>query len=657
VGVGLWNWLLSPQGLTPHGFCLTWAPGLLWLHAGADAIIGLAYFSIPLALIWLGRLRPHVKHYWIVYLFGAFILACGTTHFMSILTLWVPAYGIEGLIKLVTAALSVATAAILWPLVPRLAALPSSQDLAETNAALAAKVVEQAETARLLRESEAALRAAKSELETRVAERTAALSAALAERDDALRSLAASEAEYRTSFESAAVGKVLAEPVSAVIQRVNPAFAHMLGYAPEELVGTNAWDLSFPEDDEGARQAWGRLMSGEDQVYIREKPYRRRDGSPLWSRISATVVRDDRGVPIRTYAVIENIDERRKAELAAREYEARLRLAVESAQIGVWEIDFAKGQARLDERASAMTWGQVPPEVWLPLEGPEFTGWVARIHPDDRPVRDATVKAVREGVKDVAQMEYRVRRPDGAWGWQSHWRAVVERDPKTNAPTRVLGIIMDTTQRALAEVELRATLAQRDLLLREVYHRVKNNLQIVDGLVMMQARQLKDPAAAQALAGLRSRIYALGLVHHQLMASTNLETFDLGPFLQELVRNILDGGDHDAVALELDVEPLQVDFDFAIPLGLLVTELVTNALKHALRDGRGRIKVACRPSPDGRVLLSVADDGPGRAAGDGGTGLGSIIIAGLVGQLDGEMTTRNAPGFVTEISLRTPERT
>nr|WP_272887068.1 PAS domain S-box protein [Phenylobacterium aquaticum] len=484
------------------------------------------------------------------------------------------------------------------------------------------------------------------------------LGAILSERDDALRSLAASEAEYRTSFESAAVGKVLAEPVSAVIQRVNPAFAHMLGYEPEDLVGTNAWDLSFPEDDEGARLAWGRLMSGEAQVYIREKPYRRRDGTPVWARISASVVRDDQGVPIRTYAVIENIDERRKAELAAREYEARLRLAVESAQIGVWEIDFAKGQARLDERASAMTWGQVPAEIWLPLDGPEFAGWVARIHPDDRPVRDAAVKAVREGAKDVVQMEYRVRRPDGAWGWQSHWRAIVERDPKTDAPTRVLGIIMDTTQRALAEVELRATLAQRDLLLREVYHRVKNNLQIVDGLVMMQARQLKDPTAAEALAGLRSRVYALGLVHHQLMASTNLETFDLGPFLQELVRNILDGGDHDAVSLDLDVEPLQVDFDFAIPLGLLVTELVTNALKHALRDGRGRIMVSCRPSPDGRVLLSVADDGPGRVANDGGgAGLGSIIIAGLVGQLDGEMTTRNAPGLVTEITLRTPERT
>ncbi|WP_304171493.1 sensor histidine kinase [Phenylobacterium aquaticum] len=656
--MGVWNWLLSPQGLTPHGFCLTWAPGLLWLHAGADAVIGLSYFSIPVALVWLGRLRRDIQQIWIVYLFGAFILACGTTHFMSILTLWVPAYGVEGLIKLVTAGLSVATAVVLWPLIPKVAALPSGVELARMNASLAAKVAEQEETARLLRESEAETRIAKAHLEDRVAERTAALTAAIAARDEALRSLEASEAEYRSSFEAAAVGKVLADPVSATVQRVNPAFAHMLGYEPEELAGVNAWDLSFPEDDAGAREAWGRLMSGEDRAYIREKPYRHRDGSPVWARISATVVRDPAGQPLRTYAVIENIDERRRAEVALREYETRLRLAVESAQIGVWEVDFANNQGRLDERGSAMTAHLLPAEVWLDLDDPRFGAWVAGIHPDDRPGRDVAVKAVREGATEVVHMDYRVRRHDGSWIWLSHWRAVVARDPLTGAPTRSIGIMMDTTDRALAEVELRATLAQRDLLLREVYHRVKNNLQIVDGLVMMQARQLKDPVAAEALSGLRSRVYALGLVHHQLMASANLETFDIAPFLSELVSNILDGGGHHQVVLDLDVSPLHVDLDFAIPLGLLVTELVTNALKHALRDGVGRIKVGFKPEPNGRIMLSVADDGPGYVD-DGSVkaGLGAIIIAGLVGQLDGVMTTRNAPGLVTEISIATPERT
>jgi two-component sensor histidine kinase len=267
------------------------------------------------------------------------------------------------------------------------------------------------------------------------------------------------------------------------------------------------------------------------------------------------------------------------------------------------------------------------------------------------------VQAVRQGVQDVVQMEYRARRPDGAWGWQSHWRLITERDPVTNRPIRALGVIMDTTQRALAEAELRATLGQRDLLLREVYHRVKNNLQIVDGIVMMQARTLKDDDARQALKALRSRIYALGLVHHQLMTSKDLETFDLQPFLEELTRNILDGGGARQVDLELQIEPMRTGLDFAIPLGLLVTELVTNALKHAFSDGVGRIRIVLKRRPDGRFDLTVADNGTGRPEVGGVQGLGSVIIAGLVSQLDGEITTRNDDGLVTEIILSTPERT
>jgi hypothetical protein len=108
--MSIWDWLLNPTGLTPHGFCLSWAPGLMSLHAGSDVVIGLSYFSIPLAIAAFVRRRPDLEYGWVAYLFVAFILACGTTHLLAILTLWVPAYGVEGLIKLATAVLSVATA-------------------------------------------------------------------------------------------------------------------------------------------------------------------------------------------------------------------------------------------------------------------------------------------------------------------------------------------------------------------------------------------------------------------------------------------------------------------------------------------------------------------------------------------------------------------
>jgi two-component sensor histidine kinase len=166
-------------------------------------------------------------------------------------------------------------------------------------------------------------------------------------------------------------------------------------------------------------------------------------------------------------------------------------------------------------------------------------------------------------------------------------------------------VIEDIDERYKAQVALQAAkseldnvvrdrtlaLQQRDLLLREVYHRVKNNLQIVDSLLVMQGRQLAEPRTKAMLVGLRGRIQALGLVHHQLMGSTNLKTFNIARFLQELSSNILDSGAADNIDLAVRAVPLDVGLDFAIPLGLVVTGLVTNSLKHAFPHGSGNIAV------------------------------------------------------------------
>ena len=117
--------MLTTQGLAPHGYCLPWDPILIWLHVMSDAIIGLSYFSIPIVLaVFLVR-RRDIEFGWLILLFAIFIMACGTTHFMSILVLWVPLYGLEGLVKAFTALASVLTAVAMWPLLPRLVSLPS----------------------------------------------------------------------------------------------------------------------------------------------------------------------------------------------------------------------------------------------------------------------------------------------------------------------------------------------------------------------------------------------------------------------------------------------------------------------------------------------------------------------------------------------------
>src|ERR1700678_2678768 len=98
----LTRWLFDSSGLTPHGFCLLWDPGLIWTHAAADLAVGLAYFTIPVALAVLARRRHDMVFRPIVWLFAAFILLCGVTHWLDLLTLWIPAYGLQAIVKVAT---------------------------------------------------------------------------------------------------------------------------------------------------------------------------------------------------------------------------------------------------------------------------------------------------------------------------------------------------------------------------------------------------------------------------------------------------------------------------------------------------------------------------------------------------------------------------
>lgn len=140
--------LFGGQGLAPHGYCLLWDPALVWTHVTADALIGLSYYSIPFALGAFLLRRRDVDFSWMLWMFAAFILACGTTHFFSIWTLWEPDYGIEALVKVATAAISVVTAVMLWPLLGKALAVPSPAQLRQ---ALAERDLAQAQLAQAQR--------------------------------------------------------------------------------------------------------------------------------------------------------------------------------------------------------------------------------------------------------------------------------------------------------------------------------------------------------------------------------------------------------------------------------------------------------------------------------------------------------------------------
>lgn len=200
------------QGFMPHGYCISWIPALLWLHVISDSLIGLAYLSIPVTLLYFVRRRPDLPFGPMYLLFGAFIVACGGTHLLDVWTLWNADYWLSGGVKAVTAAVSVCTAVALVSGLPRALALPSVQQLEQAKAALEEEV-------QARRAVEAELRRTQAELEARVAQRTSALAEATALLDglfDAVPAgIAVFDAADRYVRVNPALGRINGAPVAA----------------------------------------------------------------------------------------------------------------------------------------------------------------------------------------------------------------------------------------------------------------------------------------------------------------------------------------------------------------------------------------------------------------------------------------------------------
>ena len=197
------------------------------------------------------------------------------------------------------------------------------------------------------------------------------------------------------------------------------------------------------------------------------------------------------------------------------------------------------------------------------------------------------------------------------------------------------------------EAELRDSLAQKEVLVREIHHRVKNNLQLVMSLLNLHARRIRDPRAEVAFAEARSRINALATLHRRLYESESLQEIDLQWFLEDLCAELRRGGLSRGRNIELIVDsPSEViGPEIAVPLGLLVTEAITNAYKHAFneRDG-GHIRVEVRrDSPDSAAAVRAATMARHRsdARQSGRDGLGRSLIEAFVRQLRGELEIRS----------------
>jgi two-component sensor histidine kinase/PAS domain-containing protein len=363
---------------------------------------------------------------------------------------------------------------------------------------------------------------------------------------------------------------------------------------------------------------------------------------PRWVNARARVV----ATPTERRLVVALIDisEQVRAQQALRRERERLQLALEAGSMAVWDFQPDTDEAIVDARY-AMTVG-LEPEINV-LSRAQVA---VSIHPEDLARVGAEHDAALASGGDY-RIEYRVRDPAGGFRWVVSKGRLIK-GAGSLEPDRLVGVIQDITDQKQREEDLREIAWTRELLVREADHRIKNSLQMVVSLLMLSMRGLEAGGAAeQALRGAIARVGAIAASHLALQGSQDLKTVDLAVTLRDLCAHFAEL--HPARLIECDVaDALTLSADRAIPLGLVVSEVITNALRHAFvgRDG-GSVRVRAF-AEGGDLVVKVIDDGVGMAALTEHTGLGSRIISSLTARIEAGLEIESAPGAGATVTLR-----
>jgi two-component sensor histidine kinase len=210
-------------------------------------------------------------------------------------------------------------------------------------------------------------------------------------------------------------------------------------------------------------------------------------------------------------------------------------------------------------------------------------------------------------------------------------------------------ILRDITNRKRAEEKIAASLSEKEALLKEIHHRVKNNLQIISSLLKFQSRYVQDQEALGMLSESRNRIRSMALIHEKLYQSHNFARIDFAEYIRSLARSLFRSyGIDNAVALTIDADAMTLDIDRAAPCGLIITELLTNTLKYAFPAGQtGTINIRLRSKGEDHFTLVVGDSGIGLPEGfdlQKTPTLGMQLVALMAKQLQGTLVLDTSAG-------------
>ena len=260
------------------------------------------------------------------------------------------------------------------------------------------------------------------------------------------------------------------------------------------------------------------------------------------------------------------------------------------------------------------------------------------------------------GDVDSYSVEKRYIRKDASIVW-GHLTNSLARDESGN-PSHFIAVVEDISQRRQAESTVKKSLEEKEVLLREIHHRVKNNMQVISSLLSLQASNIEDERLHKLFQESQSRVRAMALIHEILYDSDDLSSIDLSTYMSRLVASLtrMYGADAAQVRLNVETDDITLRIDDMVPCGLAISELVTNSLKYAFPDGReGEINLRVTSTPEGGVELVVRDDGVGLPAEldiRTTSSMGMGLVVGLVEkQLGGRLELDRTQGTCFTITI------
>jgi PAS domain S-box-containing protein len=467
----------------------------------------------------------------------------------------------------------------------------------------------------------------------------------ISERKQVEEALRESERKYRSIVEHAPFGITHSTKEGKLVS-VNPALAAILKYdSAQELQETinrsSIQEVLFPKPAE-REPLVKQILSGDSWTVFNNR-LRCKDGSIVTCRVHSRRIVDEDGQASGFESYQENITDQVEAEQSLRESEEKFRVLAETSPVAI--CIFKGEQLVYVNPATERLFGYSAAE----LLRMKFWDWA---HDDCKELirRLGLARLAGENVPGQYEARYVTKAGEEL--------SVLVSAGKMECQGQPTGIVsyLDITERKRGEELIRSSLEEKEVLLREIHHRVKNNLQVVSSLLYLQSQKLADPELQNHFLESQSRICSMALAHEQLYQSKSLAEVSFRSYVKSLVGQLRQIFQRPGQQIECRtvVGDIFLDIEKVIPCGLLITELLSNAYKHAFADGRSGTITISMEHVRGQLVLSVADDGVGLPAGLNyrqTTTLGLQLVLALVNQLNGTLELEREGGTLFRITF------